>query len=250
MDRAYVRKTSEYSYSDLKASLMYSFLYYGDSEALQILLNLYNIDERIENIFPSYVSLKSLRKDIEGFLYYKEGRDLIAANLSELIHDDINRFELVTYIEGYRRGLASYKEVNQLEVLALDHFSLADLYKKTSLFHYETDLEDVLALKQRAIRRIHEDSAFTKVHLERLNWYNRRVLRKKTKRLNTHLDRQIMINYSPGEGRYRESNNHLSKKELYGLSKKLNRFLHRDALKIYHKAFWNGLNDQVLKRYT
>ncbi|MDO5037036.1 MAG: hypothetical protein Q4E37_01910 [Tissierellia bacterium] len=190
-----------------------------------------------------------MRKDIEGFLYYKEGKELIAANLSQLIHDDINRFELIMYLEGYRRGMSACKEVNELEILALKYFTVPELYNRKSLFHYDRNLEEIGRFRRWVTCNIHNDVSFTKNYVDQVSWYNRRVLKKKIKHLNTHLDRQIMINYDSKEDHYRESDSHLSTKELYGLSKKLYRFLHRDALKIYHRAYWNGLNDQVLKRY-
>lgn len=242
---------TEYSFSDVKKNLLYKFLYRGDSECMQILLNIYNLEERIENIDPSYMSLKTLRQDVSEFLKFKEGNEFIASNLSQLIHDDINRFSLFVYLEGYRQGVRAYSAANELEVLALKYYSVSDLYTMNILFQYEYKNPEIKELKSNILKqKVHQKfiSSFLREHLV---WYHRRVLKKKIYELNAHVDRQIMINYESegGHKKFRESNNHLSAAELHGLNKKLMHFLYRECYRVYQMAYWNGINDLVLKRY-
>lgn len=242
---------TEYSFSDVKRNLLYKFLYRGDSECMQILLNIYNLEERIENINPSYMSLKTLRQDVSEFLKRKEGGDLIAGNLSQLIHDDINRFSLFVYLEGYRQGVRASSAANELEMLTLKYYSVSDLYSMKTLFHYEYDNPEIRAFKTNVFKqKIHQKfiSGFLR---EQLIWYHRRVLKQKIYELNTHVDRQMMINYESEDNhkKFRESDNHLTSVELYTLNKKLMNFLYRECYRVYQMAYWNGINDLVLKRY-
>ena len=107
------------NFVDMKAKLTQKFLYGADSSAMQLLLNLYDLEEKIHNIFPSYVSMKNLKKDILSFLRRKENRALFANSLTDAIYDDINRFELVMYLAGYKCGYSAASEANELEVISL-----------------------------------------------------------------------------------------------------------------------------------
>ena len=89
------------AFKDIKKYLIANFLFKGDLDSINILLNLYNVYESIENIYPRYVTLENLRKDIIKIYRQKEGIELIARNLSSLIHDDINRLELYLYSVSY-----------------------------------------------------------------------------------------------------------------------------------------------------
>lgn len=243
------RKKTELSFSDIKKSLLHRFLYQGDSDAIQILLNIYKIEERIDNVFPSYISIKSLKKDILSFLKDKVGKELIASNISQIIHDDINRLELVVYLFGYRKGLKSFHAANELEILTLKYFTVEDLYTKPILFHYECENKEVLLFKESLLSEMKRTKFLKNNLVNMLNWYNKNVLKKKIYSLNEHVDRQILINTESDKLKFIEVENHLNYRELRGLNKKLMRFLYRDGVRVYETAFWNGLNDLVLRRY-
>lgn len=239
----------EYSFLEIKKFLVNKFLYEEDLECIHILLNIYNIEDSIENIFPSYISLKHLKKDIISFLKHKDGKELIAYNLSQLIHDDVNRFELYIYLEAYRNGFNSFKNANKLEILTFKYFDVEELYNFKHLFNYENNKEDILKLKSNIFNNITKSKQHVKFLKSNINRYNREVLSPKIKNLNNHIDRQIIFNYESIEEKFIETNNHLNKKELYGLNKKLLNFLFHDSFKIYKNAYWDGINDQVIKRY-
>lgn len=252
-DKKRKRRKIEYDFNDVKRALLRKFLYSADSDSIQILLNIYNLEERIENIFPSYISAKTLRADIYNFLSYKEGKELIALNLSQLVHDDVNRFELFMYLEGYRRGIKASEDANELEILTFNYFTVEELYKKNILFHYEHEIKDVLEFKERILNKLCKNIEFSRFLIDELSWYNRRVLKKKILTLNTNVDRQLMIDYDSKENesgtRFKESDSHLNQKELYLLNKRLLNFLYKDSCRVYGTAYWNGINDLVLRRY-
>ena len=62
------------AFKDIKKYLIANFLYKGDLDSINILLNLYNVYESIENIYPRYVTLENLRKDIVKV--YRQKREL------------------------------------------------------------------------------------------------------------------------------------------------------------------------------
>lgn len=100
---------------DIYEGLKYKFLFNNDINCMHILLNLYELENNINNIFPKYISIRRLRKNIRKALRDRRGNDLIAYNLGELIHEDINKLELLIYIEGYKAGYLNKKHVNVLE---------------------------------------------------------------------------------------------------------------------------------------
>ena len=131
------------AFKDIKKYLIANFLFKGDLDSINILLNLYNVYESIENIYPRYVTLENLRKDIIKIYRQKEGIEVIARNLSSLIHDDSNRLELYLYLEGYRLGFNSKKHINLLEIITLKYLTIDELYNRNKLFQYEFKNEEV-----------------------------------------------------------------------------------------------------------
>ena len=59
-----ISNNKNYAFKDIKNYLVENFLYNNETDCINILLNIYNIEESIENIFPRYVSLENLRLDI------------------------------------------------------------------------------------------------------------------------------------------------------------------------------------------
>lgn len=233
---------------DIKEQLMHRFLYHSDSSAMQILLNLYDLEEKIHNIFPSYVSIKNLKKDIRHFFRRKENSELFANSLSGAVCDDINRFELSMYLAGYRRGYSDSLKANELEIMALEQFEVAHLFDRKLLFHYNYSSEEVdLFRKCCIVRQI--NSGADRLVKEQASLFSRFVLKRKIFTLNHYVDRQLQVNFQSSKGLYRETNYMLSHQELLGLNKKLKKFLYRDGLRIYASAYWYGLNDLVLRRY-
>lgn len=239
----------EPSFSEIKKALLRNFLYSADSESMQILLNIYKLEEQIDNVFPNYISVKSLRKDILQFLRNKEGKELIASNLTELIHDDINRFELIVYLNGYKRGFRAYDHANDLEVITLRDITFETLYSRNLLYHYENENQDVQLFREEIMRELHHSKGLVGQIMEQLYWYNAKVLKKKIFKLNDHVDRQLYFDIRNGEQEIQVIDNALSYRELLGLNKKLLRFMYKDGIRIYETAYWNGLNDLVLRRY-
>ncbi|WP_077075133.1 hypothetical protein [Aedoeadaptatus urinae] len=234
---------------DMKTKLTHKFLYGADSSAMQLLLNLYDLEEKIHNIFPSYVSIKNLKKDILSFLRRKDNRAVFANSLTNAIYDDINRFELVMYLAGYKCGYNAASEANELEVITLRHIDLCHMFERKVLFHYDGKYEDVRRFRKQAIERHLSYIGGGSRIKEQAQRFSKVVLKRKVLTLNHYVDRQLQVDFLSPKKLYRESDYVLTREELIGLNRKLKNFLYRDGLRIYLSAYWCGINDSVLRRY-
>ncbi len=243
-----ISNNKNYAFKDIKNYLVENFLYNNETDCINILLNIYNIEESIENIFPRYVSLENLRLDIIKLYKEKRGIELIARNLSSLIHDDINRLELYLYLEGYRRGFNSSKLINKLEMIALNYLSIEELYSRKKLYNYEFKNKDVVIFKKELFKCLRRDR-FTRSYISSIvRGVDKNLLRKKIFNINSHLDLQLVFSYD-SSARFKEMNSYLSVNEISNLYKKILKFLYVDGYRILTNGYWDGINDKVMKRY-
>lgn len=237
------------TFYDLYEGLKHNFLFKNDLNSIHILLNLYDIEDNIRNIFPKYVSIKFLRNHISRILKNRRGNQLIAMNLGELIHEDINRLELLLYLEGYKSGFINIKEANMLEDITVKTYSINELYYQKYLFHFDSITDDVQELRDEIFEKLekHEDSSN---HLHKLiNRYCEKVIRKKIYSLNRYLDKQLTIDYESSSASITEDETLLTMDDLTNVYNEVIKIVTRNGMRLYKDAYWNGLNDRVLKRY-
>lgn len=237
-----------YCFEDVKDFLLDKFLLDGDVDSMNILLNSYNIEDSINTITPSYISLKHLKKDLVSFLKHKEGKELLAYNISNVIHDDINKFELAIYLEGYRAGFNSKAHVDIVESLAFSIYDLNTIYTCKKLFKSSVLPPEVQKVKNKVFADVDKLGYPKKKIKDIVKKLDFKLLRKKIYMMNSFLDKQLMFSDNPEEG-FIELGNALTRNELLGLNKKIIKFMLRDGLRVYKNAFWDGVNDRVLKRY-
>ncbi|MDO5715861.1 MAG: hypothetical protein Q4P25_04720 [Tissierellia bacterium] len=245
----YNNKQTYYVFKDIKKFLSEKFLYYNDIDSINILLNIYNIEESIENIFPRYLTLDNLRKDIIKLHRKKDGIELIAKNLSALLHDDINRFELFLYLEGYRLGFRSSKYANQLEIITLRYLTLDELYTRKKLFNYEFKNKEILSFKKHIFSELRKDQNIRYYLKEIIRGMDKNLLRNKINNLNKHLDLQLVFTQEDSDIKFKVMNSYLTKIEIETFNKKIIKFLYADGYRVFRNAFWDGINDKVMMRY-
>lgn len=234
---------------DIYDGLKYNFLYNKDINCIHILLNLYEIENNINNIFPRYISMHNLRKSISRFLKDKRGNHLIAYNLGQLIHEDINRLELYLYIEGYRDGYLSNKATNGLENLAIKYYSISELYNLKYLFHYNSKGKEISDYKNKVFNNLEIKEENTKELTSMIETYCETIIRPKVKDLNRYLDKQLTLSINLEKLNIKEDSSALSDKELDEIYNEVCKIILKQSYNIYKDAYWNGLNDRLLKRY-
>lgn len=234
---------------DLYDGLKHNFLYNSDINCIHILLNLYDIEDNIRNIFPKYVSIKYLRVHISKVLKKRRGNQLIAMNLVELIHDDINRLELYLYLEAYKQGFFNKKEVDKLEGLTVKYYKIDILYSLKYLFHFETNINEVLKFRHNIYEDLKIDEDNNKKIYESITKYTTNIIKAKVFSLNKYLDKQLTIDYNSNMGNIKEDETLLTKNDLNRIYREVLKIVIKNGIKLYKDAYWNGLNDSVLNRY-
>lgn len=226
-----------------------NFLYNNDINSIHILLNLYDLENNISNIYPKYISVKKLRKHIIRLLRSRKGKHLIASNLGFLIHEDINRLELFLYLEGYKSGYSNKNLTNELEDLTIKHLALNDLYNSKYLFHFNLNIPEIKKLKGN-IFNILKDEYKSDSKLNKIMWnYFVKIIKPKILTLNKYLDKQLTIDYNSNHTFIREEETMITWDELNKIYNEVLKVILRNGLTTYCNAFWYGLNDRVLRRY-
>lgn len=230
-------------------ALQENFLYKNDITSIHMLLNLYDIEKNISNIFPRYVSVNNLKKYISKNLRNRKGHHLISLNLGQLIHEDINRLELYIYIEGYKKGYFNKFWVNVLENKTLKNMSIEELYDHKFLYHFNVDKECILEIKDGLNKEIdtkEKDNEFIKGIISN---YCENIIKRKIMSFNEYMDSQLVIDCGIDSCNIIDESDLLSLKELDELYEEIVKILYKNCMSLYRDALWYGINDRVLKRY-
>ena len=240
---------SDPKYYDLYEGLKYKFLFNNDINCIHILLNLYDLESNINNIYPKYISIKRLRKNIRKALRNRRGNHLIAYNLGELIHEDINKLELLIYIEGYKSGYLNKKYADNLENIALKYFKISDLYNMKYLFHFDKSISEVDDFKTDIYKHLLKEETSESLLEETIEKYAEDILKPKVLNLNKYLDKQLSIEYQSKPPYFKDEESLLTLNELKSVYKEVIKIITRNTNKIYNDSYWNGLNDRLITRY-
>lgn len=234
---------------DLYEGLKYNFLFNNDVNCIHSLLNLYDLENNINNILPRYISIKRLRKNIRKALKDRRGNDLIAYNLGELIHDDINRLELLIYLEGYKTGYLNKNHVNILENITLKYFSISELYNIKYLFHIDSSIREVDDFKSKIYEHLLKEKNTQSVLENTIEKYSKNILKPKILNLNKYLDNQLAIEYQSKTPYFKDEETLLTLEELKIVYQEVYKIITRNTNKLYNDSYWNGLNDRLIMRY-
>lgn len=233
----------------ISKSLKRKFLYENDINSMHLLLNLYEIEDDLGSIYPEYISLGGLRKSLTKFLRGRKGYELAAKNLSELIHDDINRFELYIYLESYRFGYKSTKFVNQIEKILLSVMDVKVLYTKKYYKYNVVNNEELVNFEAEIKEAIRHEIETNNTFRRLTNTFTKKIIKNKLLELNKYLDRQLTMVEGENRTMIQYESRPFKREELIILYRKICKMLHEDALRIFMDAYWNGLIDKVLSRY-
>lgn len=238
----------KYNY-DLSNTLKKRFLYYNDINSVNILINMFESEENIRDLYPQYISMGNLTKTLRGFMRGRPGNDLASRNLSHLIHDDINRFELLVYLEGYKLGTKSVNYVNGLEKIILKNIDVEEIYNRKSFFQTINKNENINSFKEVFLKQINEELQNNRLFERLVNTYTRVIIRPKLNSLNHHLDLQIKMGESMGMTYLEYEGKPFTKSELTLIYKNIRKLLITDCSNTFADAYWQGLLEKLLNRY-
>ncbi|HHV38101.1 MAG TPA: hypothetical protein GXX70_01255 [Tepidimicrobium sp.] len=230
-------------------TLQYNFLYKNDINSIHILLNLYDLEDNMANIYPKYISTRVIRKRIKRQLIYKKDREFISNNIALLLHEDVDRLELVVYLEGYKNGYNNIKWVNTLEEKSIKYLSIEKVYERNFLFHYDTLFEEIKRFKEYVEKEIRHQKKQTNFLNDLIVTYCDEVLKKKVYNLNMYMDKQLAIEFDINTVDIREEPL-LTAKELNKIYQIIVDTIIKNIIDIYLEANWFGINDRVLNRYS
>ncbi|MBZ2173981.1 hypothetical protein K8M07_01765 [Schnuerera sp. xch1] len=233
----------------LHDGLLYNFLYNNDIDSIHILLNLYDIETNMTNIYPKYRCTTKIRKRLKRLLIPRKDRQLVSYNVGMLIHEDIDRLELALYLQGYKNGYYNNRWVNILEDETIKHFKFEEIYDKNFLFHYDTSLVGIKRIKKDLWNEIDVEEKESKYVHDFIISYCDKVIKKKIYNLNSFIDKQLTIDYSLKEPNIQEEESLLSTKELNKIYTAVKKTIIKNVINMYKDASWFGINDRVLNRY-
>lgn len=233
----------------VKSELEHRFLFQGDMQSIRLVLNFYELDN-MWRFRPTYLSMNELEKDVRRCLRYRRGSDIIAETLSRQIHEDINRLELYVYLEGYQWGRVNQSAINQLEIYALSQFSPWELSQKEELYHRQVNDEKLVELRQELLSRSQRALRRRGALGQTLTKFSQVFCKDEVRRLNDLTSRQMVMDIDGSSGEIKDEYGDLTPVELERIYRKLNRFIYRNAAKVFEVAAWSAINDGVLERYV
>lgn len=234
----------------LSNSLKKKFLFNNDINSIHLLINLYEIDDNIGEIFPQYLSMATLKKFVKSVLRGRPGKDLATKNISEMIHNDINRFELLVYLEAYKSGYSSYKYVNKIEEIVLSSCNIKAMYSKSYIREMLNSNTDITAVRNELMSYIKKDISSNTNFAKLVGLYNTRILRPKIYNINKYLDKQVkMAQGEDGKAVLKFESKPFTRNELSRLYRKISKIVFDNLIRVMADAYWSGIIEKVLRRY-
>ena len=238
----------EHSLLHVEKGLEYSFLYECDAESIHILLSMLEHRCAYPHLRLSYVLMRRIITSIKRVLKHRKDRDYILVALRRSLDDDLKRFEMAVHLNAYMAGYHNAQWLNAVEYLALQELSPEALSSGMSLLHLPHNTE-VQRLKANLFYELKERTGEFQELKELSTAYARNVLRKKIYSINDHIDQQLVIDWE--DPRYfKVEENYLTILDMNRIYNKCNQALYRTITKVYKNAFWEGINDAVLERYS
>ena len=139
--------------------------------------------------------------------------------------------------------------VNKVEKITLKNICVENLFDLKYLYHFRTNIPEIIDVKKQINKDIHEDEKANKFLYNKVVKYSNTMLKRKVFNLNNFLDKQLTIDYDSHDYRIKDDEELLNFDELNNIYKETVKVVLRNCLKLYKEAYWYGLNDRVLKRY-
>lgn len=228
----------------LEEDLEYNFLYNKDNDSINILISILH-NKNVGNFLkPGYSCIKYIITNLNKYLYQLENQALIVSQIKKEITDDINRFELITFIKAYNLAQKDFFLLDRIERCALKYYTSDFLVHKKDLFENLND-NNTLKIKDWVISSVKEDKTLMENLKIDCMSYAERMFKNKILKLDVNVCRQ----FSMLEDNIAPEKNNLDIKMMQNIYKKILIYMINEITDIFCEAYWRSLNEIVLKRY-
>ena len=232
----------------LQKGLEYRFLYHDDPTSIHLLLDLLENDMKIKRLKPKYMCMKSLKRSLGRIFAHREDKHEMASAIYKSINNDINRLELAIYLESYAFDHKDLQWVNMLEAAAIKSIPIEELYNRNVLFHTNINNE-AMVVKNRLLVYLDADKEKGKRIKKIAYTYCERVIKDKIFALNNTVDRQLAFDLNQSIIKIKEDS-YISRQELGKIYGRIYMSCIKSMYRIYKEAYWFGINDKVISRYS
>ena len=229
--------------------LKHNFLYNNDINSIHILLNLYDIESNMNNISPKYMSTRDIQNKVKKILGHRQDKEVVSNKIVMMIHEDVDRLELIFHLEGYTNGYYNNRTVNMLEDETIRFYPIEKIYDYNYLFHYNSPYNSIRDLKNNFFKYIDSVEKKNNEIYDFVSLYCNELLKPKIYRLNENLDKQLRLEYKDGDIVIKEEETFLTIKELNEIYGIILDIIFKNVIQIYKEASWFGVNDGLLNRY-
>lgn len=233
---------------DMYMGLKDKFLYNNDLNSIYILLALYDVEENISNIYPSYMCLNDIKKKIKSILKNRVDSEHIAHNIGVIIHEDINRLELCFYLEGYKDGHKNLKYTNLLEKEVIKNYGIDYIYRTDGYSLFGND-EITAEIKESCFESIDSNREKQEDIAKLTDEFIDKIVKKKIENLDQQIEKQLKMEFDIHDIRIEEVSYTLKEDEVEKINSLLLDNINEHLDMVYKEAFWKAVNDKVFKRY-
>lgn len=117
------------------------------------------------------------------------------------------------------------------------------------LFNFDTSISEVNDFKLDIYEKLLQEEKTRNILEETITSYTEDILKPKVLSLNKYLDKQLAIEYQSKPPYFRDEESLLTLEELKAVYKEVVKIITRNVNKAYNDAYWNGLNDRLIRRY-
>ncbi|MDO4593853.1 MAG: hypothetical protein Q4B52_00615 [Tissierellia bacterium] len=228
----------------IEQELEHNFLYNNDQESLHILISILDNKNFATYLKPKYNCMKYIISNLKKYFIDKPNQEKIIIAIRRQITEDINRYELSTYLNAYNIAHNDKASADKLERLALEKYGYSFLFEKKELLENSED-EEVLELKNSIFKKIEEDKQLIDDIKKSCIDYSDQLYKNKILNLDLNIDSQLTF----FDNSIIEEDKNLDIKELEDIYKKILTYMINKVMEIFMDAYWCAVNEVVLKRY-
>ncbi len=235
--------------NNISNSLQKKFLYKDDTNSIHLLINMYKSENLLGSSAPDYISLATLKRFLKRNLKDRNGKDLAAKNIAELLHNDINKLELLIFLESYKDGFNLTYFVNRIEKDLISSCGIKPMYSRTA-FKNAINCKLIKYYKHEILRYIREEKRAYEKFIELLSTYTKKVIKPKIFNVNMYLDNQVkMVDTGNGKAILKFEDSPFSKREIIKLYSVVNKLIFEDSIRLIFDGYWDGVVEKLLRRY-